>query len=63
MTNFNLHAWSGKLPPLPPIGFGANADEDDDGEISVGGDTRSESVYRQPKLSTRPGAGSHKAQP
>ena len=61
MTNLNLYAWSGKLPPLPLIGFGAKADEDDDGEMSVGGDTRSESICRQLKLSTRPGAGSYKA--
>jgi hypothetical protein len=53
MTNLNLYAWSGKLPPLPLVGFGAKADEDDDGEMSVGGDTRSESVCRQPKLSAR----------
>jgi hypothetical protein len=47
MTHLNLYAWSGKLPPPPLIGFGAKADEDDDGEMSVDGDTRSESVCRQ----------------
>jgi hypothetical protein len=51
MTNLNLYAWSGKLLPLPR--FVAKADKDDDGEMSVGGDTCSESVYRQPKLSER----------
>jgi hypothetical protein len=53
MTNLNLYAWSEKLPPLPLIAFGAKADEDDDGGMSVDGDTRSESVCRQPKLSAR----------
>jgi hypothetical protein len=53
MTNLNLIRVVRKLPPLPLIGFGAKADEDDDGEMSAGGDTRSESVCRQPKLGTR----------
>jgi hypothetical protein len=52
-----------KTAAASPSKLGSKADEDGDGEMSVGGDTRSENVCRQPKLCTRQAAGSYKARP